>query len=55
MYRVCDNISLLFIVMFLEKGQSVIIAQRMPGSQYKLACATFGQYFGKTELRTLGF
>ena len=42
----CDYISLMSFVMFSERGQSVIIMQRFPGSQYKLVCPTFGQYFG---------
>ena len=42
----CDYISLMSLVMFPESGQSVIIVQRLPGSQYKLVCPTFGHYFG---------
>ena len=41
-----DYISLMSLVMFPERGQSVIIVQRLPGSQYKLVCPTFRQYFG---------
>ena len=37
----CDYISLMSLVMFPERGQSVIIVQRLPGSQYKLVCPTF--------------
>ena len=32
----CDYISLMFFVMIPERGQSVIIVQRLPGSQYKM-------------------